>query len=77
MVYSLGNFWFNSKELDTCIVKAVVGEDGLRSLQFIPALQKGCKTSMLHGEEKARVLNYMRSISPKIDIDEAGFISAR
>lgn len=77
VVYSLGNFWFNSKELDTCIVKAVVGEDGLRSLQFIPALQKGCKTSMLHGEEKARVLNYMRSISPKIDIDEAGFISAR
>ncbi len=77
VVYSLGNFWFNSKELDTCIVKAVVGEDGLRSLQFIPALQKGCKTSMLHGEEKARVLNYMRSISPKIDIDEEGFISAR
>ena len=77
VVYSLGNFWFNSKELDTCLVKAVVGEDGLKSLQFIPALQKGCKTSMLHEEEKARVLNYMRSISPKIDIDEEGFISAK
>lgn len=77
VVYSLGNFWFNSKELDTCLVKAVVGEEGLKSLQFVPALQKGCKTSMLHGEEKARVLNYMRSISPKIDIDEEGYISGK
>lgn len=77
VVYSLGNFWFNSKELDTCLVKAVVGEEGLKSLQFVPALQKGCKTVMLHGEEKARVINYMRSISPKVDMDEEGFISAK
>lgn len=77
VVYSLGNFWFNSRELDTCLVKAIVGEDGLKSLQFIPALQKGCTTSMLHGEEKERVLNYMRSISPEIDIDGEGFISMK
>lgn len=77
VVYSLGNFWFNSREVDTCLVKAVIGEDGLKSLQFVPALQKGCVTSMLHGDEKNRVLDYMRSISPKINLDEEGFISEK
>lgn len=75
VVYSLGNFWFNSKELDTCLVKAVVDENGLKSLQFIPALQKGCATSMLYGEEKARVIDYMRSISPGVSVDEEGVVS--
>lgn len=75
VVYSLGNFWFNSKELDTCLVKAVIDENGLKSLQFVPALQKNCTTTMLHGEEKRRVLEYMRSISPGIVIDDAGNIS--
>lgn len=77
VVYSLGNFWFNSREVDTCLVKAVIGEDGLKSLQFVPALQKGCVTSMLHEDEKNRVLDYMRSISPKIMIDEEGFITEK
>lgn len=75
VVYSLGNFWFNSRQVDTCLVKAVIGDGGLRSLQFIPALQKDCTTSMLYGEEKERVLAYMRSISPEITIDEDGYIS--
>ena len=76
VVYSLGNFWFNSREIDTCLIKAVIDENGLQSLQFVPALQKGCTTTMLHGEEKERVLNYMRSISPKVTIDEEGFVFA-
>ncbi len=77
VVYSLGNFWFNSKELDTCLMKAVIDENGLQSLQFVPALQKGCTTTMLHDEEKERVLAYMRSISPGVDIDEDGFVTER
>lgn len=77
VVYSLGNFWFNSKELDTCLMKAVIDENGLKSLQFVPALQKNCTTTMLHEEEKERVLAYMRSISPGVDIDEDGFISRK
>ncbi len=74
VVYSLGNFLFNSRQLDTCLVKAVVNESGLESLQFLPALQKNCSTSMLYGEEKERVLAYMRSISPNIVIDSEGYI---
>ena len=73
-IYSLGNFWFNSKTVDTCIVKAVVGKEGLKSLQFVPALQSGCTTRMLHGTEKERVLEYMRSLSENVCIDSEGYI---
>lgn len=73
--YSLGNFWFNSKTLDTCLVKAVVDENGLKSLQFLPALQQNCETSLLHGAEKERTLHEMRNISPGVRIDEEGYIT--
>lgn len=75
VMYSLGNFWFNSKQLDTCLVKAVIDANGLKSFQFLPALQKDCTTSLLYGEEKERVLSYMRSISPGVTIDGEGYVS--
>ena len=75
VLYSLGNFWFNSRQVDTCLIKATVDGDGLKSLQFLPALQKDCFTSLLHGGEKERVLDYMRSISPGVHIDEEGYIT--
>lgn len=74
VIYSVGNFWFNSKQVDTCLIKVVVNEQGLKSLQFVPALQKDCATSLLDGSERERVLSYMRSISPGIVIDEEGYI---
>lgn len=74
VVYSLGNFWFNSKTVDTGMVKVVLNEDGLQSLQFIPCLQSGCKTSLVQGEEKSRILDYMRSLSGGVQIDEEGYI---
>lgn len=74
VIYSLGNFLFNSRQIDTCLVKAVIDDEGLKMLQFIPALQKECVTSMLHGEEKERVISYMNSISPGIVIDSEGYI---
>lgn len=75
VIYSLGNFWFNSKTIDTGMVKVVLTEDGLQSYQFIPCLQSGCKTTMLQGEEKERVLNYMRSISTGVQIDAEGYVT--
>lgn len=77
VVYSLGNFWFNSKTVDTGLVKAVLDEDGLQSLQFIPCLQSGCTTSLVQGEEKSRILDYMRGLSAGVQIDEEGFIIRR
>jgi len=75
VVYSLGNFWFNSKEIDTCLVQATISENGLDKLQFIPCIQKGCRTTALYGEEAARVIGNMRAMSPGISIDSDGYIT--
>lgn len=77
VVYSLGNYLFNSKSLDTCLVEAVFGTEGLESLQFIPAKQENCRVTKAEGAEKERILAYMRKISPETAIDDNGFITAR
>lgn len=75
VIYSLGNFWFNSKTLDTGIVEVVIDETGIVSYQFVPCLQSGCRTTLLNGAEKERVLAYMRGISEGVRIDEEGYVS--
>ena len=74
VVYSLGNFWFNSRTLDSCVVSASIKDGELQGLQFLPCLQSGCSVKLLQGEERERVLNYMRFISPNAEIDEEGYI---
>ena len=74
VIYSLGNFWFNSKPLDTGMVKVTISEEGLQSFQFSPCQQVNCRTSMLEGEEKSRVLGEMRRMSGNVQIDEDGYV---
>ncbi len=74
LIYSLGNFWFNSKTIDTGILQVIIDGNGTKSVQFIPAIQSNCFTSMLVDNEKQRVLNYMQSISPDVSIDYDGYI---
>lgn len=73
--YSLGNYLFNSKSQDTCLVEVKVDENGLKSLQFIPGRQQNCSVFMHHDEEKERVLSYIRSLSPGVTISEDGFVN--
>lgn len=75
VIYSLGNFWFNSKPLDTGMVKVTLNENGLQSYQFIPCRQSGSKTTLVQGEEKNRVLDYMQSLSVGVRIDEDGYVT--
>ena len=56
------------------MVKVTLNENGLQSLQFIPCLQSGCKTSLVQGEEKNRILDYVRSLSEGVQIDEDGYV---
>lgn len=74
-IYSLGNFWFNSKTVDTGMVKITLNQDGLQSCQFLPCLQSGSKTTLLHDAEKERVLNEMRTLSPGVQIDSDGYVT--
>lgn len=73
--YSIGNFWFNSKSLDTGLLKITLDENGDILCQFLPALQHDCRTDLASGAEKQRILDYLQCISPDVTIDENGFIS--
>ncbi|MDE6714351.1 MAG: CapA family protein, partial [Lachnospiraceae bacterium] len=75
VIYSLGNFWFNSRTMDSCIVKMTLSEDGIQSLQFVPCLQSNCSVSLLEGTERARVISYMQGISSTANIDQDGFVT--
>ena len=75
VAYSLGNFWFNSKTQNTCLVEVTVSKDGMETFQFIPCIQEDCRTRQLEGNEKDGVLNYMRGISPNVLIDNDGYVT--
>lgn len=74
VIYGVGNFWFNSKTQNTCLVEIEIEKQGLNNFKFIPCIQENCRTRMLEGDEKDGVLNYMRGISPNVYIDNEGCI---
>lgn len=75
VVYSLGNYWFNSKTMDTMLLKVKVEKEGVKEICLIPALQSGCMTNSLSGSEKQRVLSYLQSLSQNVSISEDGIVS--
>lgn len=75
VVYSLGNFWFNSKTVDTCLAEVAVNQDGIEYLRFVACRQENCRTGLLEGTERDSVLNYMRRLSPNVSIDNEGYVT--
>jgi len=76
IVYSLGNFWFNSKTRATGLIEATVSANGLEKLQFVPALQKDCRTSLVTSpQEKSAAIRFMEDLSEGVSIDTEGFIT--
>ena len=74
--YSLGNYWFNSKTLDTCIVKITLdSECKLSKVEFIPCIQKDCRVIIGDGDNFDRILEYMRGISNYATIDSSGVVT--
>ncbi|MCR4891795.1 MAG: CapA family protein [Lachnospiraceae bacterium] len=77
ILYSLGNYWFNSRPLDTCLVEATLKEGSLASLRFIPCRQQGCRTTEVDAgsSEFKRILKNMRSWSKNTDINSDGLVA--
>lgn len=74
--YSLGNFWFNSKTLDTCIVRVTLGSEcKIDTVEFIPCIQRGSGVVSATESEKSRIIEYMRGISNYAEIDDNGFVT--
>ncbi|MBQ7767137.1 MAG: CapA family protein [Lachnospiraceae bacterium] len=73
--YSLGNYWFNSKSQDSCLVTLEIGEEGLVSAKFIPCRTESSRTYLATGEEATRILDYMRGLSEGVSIDADGYVT--
>lgn len=81
VIYSLGNFWFNSRTIDTGFVRVVLDTPQsfdeavkLRSFEFVPCIQKGCRTYLADQEDKERILSYLQGISRYALVNPDGHI---
>ncbi len=80
VVYSMGNFWFNSKTLDSCMIEATVNEGELTELKFIPCVQKGCFTSMKHegDPEFDRIISdEIKRSADNVEVSDDGIITKK
>ena len=75
VIYSMGNFWFNSKTMDTCMLQVDISSEGIEELRFVPAIQQDSRTDLAYGAEKERIISYMQEISFNVSIDNEGRVS--
>ncbi len=78
IVYSLGNFWFNKKTLDTMLLNVhFYGDDDNEhiELEIIPARQANCRTTIIEEQsEREKIYSFLEEISINVGIDENGII---
>lgn len=73
VIYSLGDFWFNSRTKYTAIVNLKVTIEGLTELSVMPCMQEGYETHYIGDEsEQASFYDYLRQLSPGVVIDDNG-----
>lgn len=82
IIYSLGNFWFNNKSLDSMLLQVrISGEDRTSEIgsdnvevQIVPAKQEDCRTRILGGKEAQALFDYLEELSVGVEIDETGVV---
>lgn len=77
--YSLGNYWFNSKTLDTMLVELHFYEDeegkDILDCRIIPGIQENCQTRYASSkEEQRRIFDFLESHSPNVKVDDEGHL---
>ena len=79
IVYSLGNYWFNEKTLDTMLITLhCYGDNDEENMDVIitPALQANCTTQYVADGAKQRELyDRLEDISVNIEIDYNGIVT--
>lgn len=79
IIYSLGNYWFNSKTLDSMLIQLhFSGDDngGSVEVSVVPAIQKGAKTQIVtESNEQERIYSFLEDISINVAIDENGVVT--
>lgn len=79
IIYSLGNYWFNSRTLDSMLVQLRFYGDDTESnveVSVVPAIQKNAKTQIVtETSEMERIFSFLESISVNVSIDENGIVT--
>lgn len=79
IVYSLGNYWFNNKTLDTMLLQLHFSGDDTQTeleVQVVPAVQSGCRTTYVQAEdEQRRIFDFLESISVNVEISDEGIVT--
>ena len=78
VIYSLGNFLFNSKKLDTCLFSVTLdpAEKVISRIRFIPLRQENSRVRYLSGAEALSVIEEMRDLSGA-DITDDGYVTEK
>ena len=77
IIYNLGNFIFNKKELDTAIFEVRMDTGGNLDYYIIPGIQKDEFTSLANETNKKRIINNLNKWSVNVFIDEDGHITKK
>ena len=77
IVYSVGNFWFNSKTLDSCVITLNFDRKMNVQTTIMPLKQQGCETRLLSAPEDSRALfDRVESYEPQgVKISDSGVIT--
>lgn len=75
IIYNLGSFLSNEKEVETAIFQVKLEKDGSMEYYFFPALQKDKKTTLLDSTEKQQVIDDLNSWSVNAFIDKNGKVT--
>ena len=76
IAYSLGNFWFNTKDVYTALLKLTVSDDGI-IVSLVPGRQRNSETRYLTSESERRELyDNIEKWSPEgdVSIDDNGVV---
>lgn len=74
--YSMGNFLFNFKELDSCLVSVEIDDIGHISSYYTPLLQKRTKIWLADSEVAQRIRDKIMSVSINTVISAYNLVSA-
>lgn len=77
IIYSLGNFWFSGRTLDSMLVTLHIYGDDTESrldVSITPALQAGCATRAVEGEEARALFDRLEEISIDVRIGDDGSV---
>ncbi len=72
VIYSLGNYLFNSSDRDTGLFEVTLDGNVATSYRFYPARQEDCAVHMPQDSEKQRILSEMQELSSQVIFDSDG-----